>query len=201
MLKRLSNITCVLALALCLSSLWATRARADEGSASLFDQGFRGLFLGSLVGASTGYLIARPGGMHGEDYRHLGWATGVGALAGAGFGVGVGLLDLGQSAPRAGSIILNDASAGTVLGGAVGAIVGSLHMIHSDRAEDILHGATIGVVSGAGAGVVVGLLHWALSPRRTVTTTHGPGRVTTTVTVSQDGSGHRVVGPMIMGRF
>jgi hypothetical protein len=36
MLKRLSNITFVLALALCLSSLWATRARADEGSASLF---------------------------------------------------------------------------------------------------------------------------------------------------------------------
>ncbi|MFM2420194.1 MAG: hypothetical protein RL385_4917, partial [Pseudomonadota bacterium] len=50
MLKRCSKLPFVFALALCISGVWGTRARADEGSASLFDQGFRGLFLGSLVG-------------------------------------------------------------------------------------------------------------------------------------------------------
>jgi hypothetical protein len=74
-------------------------------------------------------------------------------------------------------------------------------MIRSDDSEDVLRGATIGVGAGAGAGVVGGLLEWVLRPRSSVSSGKSPHRVTTTVTVSEDVSGRRVVGPMLLGRF
>jgi hypothetical protein len=197
----------LLSLCLCISIGAAlsgvSAARAQDDGPGVFAHGFRGLMLGGLVGASTGYLMLRPGGMHGDDYRNLGFATGVGALVGAGVGVGMGILDVGSAPPRLGNIFMRDVGGGIVLGGALGAIVGGLHVIRSDDKEDILHGATIGVVAGAGAGVVGGLLEWIIRPRGPGASASkgGPHRVTTTVTVSEDVSGRRVVGPMVMGRF
>jgi hypothetical protein len=170
---------------------------------SLFASGYRGLLSGALVGASTGYLIGRPGGFHGQDYRNLAFASGVGALIGAGAGVGVGLIDLGSDYGRA-HVIVRDTLYGTVFGTLTGAIAGGLSVIKSGDGEHAMLGTTIGAISGAGLGLIVGIIDSLVYPvagcgarpcqvqaRRYV-----PG-----VGATADAGGNLVVTPGIAGRF
>lgn len=124
---------------------------------SVFTYGFRGLVLGSLVGLSGGYLVARHDGFEGEDWKPLAYGIGIGALSGGALGLTLGFVDLADDQPGMGNIALRDMVYGAGFGALAGAITGGLVVIKSHDAEHILFGAAIGTLVGTALGLAVGL--------------------------------------------
>jgi hypothetical protein len=142
---------------------------------SVFHYAFRGFGIGTLLGLSTGYLIERDERWDGANTRGLAIATGIGALAGTGIGLGIGMLDLGAQRPGVGAIVLRDTLYGTVLGAAVGAVTGGILWLADGSGRDMLLGASIGSLIGAGVGLVVGFIE---GPRIVADHTSARRRVT-----------------------
>lgn len=170
---------------------------------SVFTYGFRGLTLGSLVGLSGGYLVARHDGFEGDDWKPLVYGVGIGALAGGGLGLTLGFVDLADDQPGMGNIALRDMVYGAGFGALVGAITGGLVVIKSGDAEHILFGAAIGTLAGTAVGLAVGLFEGrriTTSPRHRY-----PGKRDRTLhfalTPTRDHGGSLAWLPGVSGRF
>jgi hypothetical protein len=137
---------------------------------SAFSYGFHGFGLGAATGLGAGYLFARAGGFHGDDWRALVYGAGIGALVGGGLGLGLGIADMGAGTPGRGYFVLRDAGYGLTFGAAAGAITGGLVGVSSGHAERILLGTAIGGLAGTGAGLVLGIIEGQRGWRRV-----GPG--------------------------
>ena len=147
--------TSVLAPSLCL---------ANEEPPSIIKYGFEGFWTGAQVGLASGYLATGQDYESGE-WRKLVFGAGVGALVGVGAGITLGIVDVGQPAPRTGWLVLRDTGYGLGLGAIVGTAVGALFVIDSGDPKDLLVGASIGTLVGAGAGIAFGLIEGAAADR------------------------------------
>src|SRR3954453_10835453 len=93
---------------------------------STFEYGFHGFFLGGAAGLGAGYLVARSGGWHSDDWRALVYGTGIGALAGGALGLGLGISDMASETPGRGYFILRDGGYGLSFGAVAGGIAGGI---------------------------------------------------------------------------
>lgn len=125
---------------------------------SVFAYGFRGFGIGTILGASAGYLVIRNDHWNSNSWEDLGISMGVGAIVGTLGGLGVGLYDLSLDNPGVGSIVLRDTLYGTGLGGLVGAVAGGLFVIKSDDWEDVALGTSVGSLVGAALGIAMGFI-------------------------------------------
>jgi hypothetical protein len=148
----------------------AASARAEESRPSIFDYAWQGLSLGAGVGLAAGYLVGREGGWHKSDWKPVAYGGGIGALAGAGIGLTLGVLDLTQSKPsRRAHYVLRDMDLGAGFGFCVGAIAGGLAAISSNKVEHVLFGGAIGVLAGAGLGGILGFFDGPDKPEQAST--------------------------------
>jgi len=143
-------------------------ASAQEEAPSIVRYGFDGFWTGAQVGLASGY-IATGDDYESSEWRKLVFGAGVGALAGVGVGITLGIVDVGEPPPRAGWIILRDTGYGLGLGAVVGTAVGALFIIDSGDPKDLLVGASYGTLAGAAAGIAFGLIEAAGQKRD-----HGP---------------------------
>jgi hypothetical protein len=125
---------------------------------SAFSYGFHGFLLGASAGVGAGYLVARSGGWHGDDWRALAYGAGIGALVGGGLGVGLGIADMANETPGRGYFILRDGGLGLGFGAVTGAIAGGLVALSTNKGEHILFGASVGAMAGTAFGVVLGIV-------------------------------------------
>ncbi len=163
--------------------------QTESGSVLIYS--LQGFFAGALAGLSVGYLVTSTG--HGESsWRSMVLATGVGALSGAGLGLGFGLLDAASDRrPAALRFVMRDAVYGTLLGGAFGATVGGLVALDSRDGRDALVGASIGAITGFVLGGLTGVLEGHLRART----------VLVGVGTTQDVRGKHALGASLSGRF
>jgi hypothetical protein len=142
------------------ATVMPARSSAEmPSSISLIDYGFRGFTLGTEIGLAVGFLATGPVYEH-DEWRTLVIGMGIGALSGMTTGF---LLAVADSTGRyntvpAGYYILRDASYGTLIGAAVGAVVGMLILVDDGTTKDILTGAAYGTLFGAIAGIAYGII-------------------------------------------
>lgn len=160
---------------------------------SPFRHAMQGMLAGAMAGSGVGYLAVHDG-YHGEAHRDVLLGAGIGALSGMGLGLGLGVLDATERNSPV-RYVMRDALYGTALGGVFGLTTGGLVALDSNDAEDVLVGGAIGSVAGLLLGGVVGVLEgqWPRIRRQPT--------VTTTVVVSHDQSGQRLLIPGVRGRF
>lgn len=146
--------------------LWAqaSPASAREEPPSVVSYGFDGFWTGAQIGLASGYL-ATGDDYESDEWRKLVFGAGVGALAGVGVGITLGIVDVGEPPPRAGWVILRDTGYGLGLGAIVGTAVGALFIIDSGEPKDLLVGASYGTLAGAAAGLAFGLIESAAQKR------------------------------------
>lgn len=164
-----------------------------EQRPSVFAHSLQGMLAGALVGTGVGYLAAYDSDE--DPAAPVLMGTAIGALTGAGIGLSLGLLDLSDDYASPVRYVARDMLYGTAVGGLFGTIGGSIVVLDGGDGDDVLAGASIGAISGVVLGALVGVIEgqWR-KPTRT-------RRVTTTISVSQDETGKRVVMPGIAGRF
>jgi hypothetical protein len=134
-------------------------ALAADDTPSIVAYAFDGFWTGAQIGLATGYL-ATGREWESREWRKLVFGAGVGALAGVGVGLTLGVVDVGNDT-KTGHFILRDMGYGVGLGGVVGVAVGALFLIDSGRPKNLLTGAAIGTLIGAGAGVAFGIFEGA----------------------------------------
>ena len=161
---------------------------------SIFIHGFHGFFLGSAAGLGAGYLAARAGGWHKDDWQPLAYGAGIGALAGGALGISLGITDMVNETPGRGYFVLRDGGYGMGFGAVTGAIAGGIAAVGTKKAENILFGASIGALVGTGVGIILGVVEGNRAWRRhtTVALTLAPAPLT---------SGQLVWMPALMGRY
>ena len=136
-----------------------TSARAEERRPSIFDYAYTGMALGTGVGLAGGYLFAREDGWEKSDWKPIVYGAGIGALAGSGIGLTLGVVDLTRSKPnRKAHYVLRDMGLGAGFGFTVGALAGGLAAISTEKVEHVLFGGAIGVLAGTGLGAIFGFL-------------------------------------------
>jgi hypothetical protein len=165
----------------CVLSLAPSRAaRAQPATEPLytpstFSYGFNGFLLGAGAGLGTGYLFARSGGFHDDDWQPLAYGAGIGALAGGVLGLSLGITDMVAETPGRGYFVIRDGGLGLGFGMAAGAIAGGIAATSTKRAENILYGAAIGTVAGTAVGIVLGIIeghrYWDRHTRKVAFTT------------------------------
>ncbi len=145
-------VTCI---GLC-TLLPTSRAEAQDGQ-TIFSYGMRGFMNGAELGLAAGYLST---GSHYEsrEWRKLVFGTGIGALAGVGLGLTLGVVDDSSDSAPVGWYMLRDMGYGTLFGALVGTAVGALFLIDSGRPKDLLTGASVGALIGGGAGIAFGIV-------------------------------------------
>jgi hypothetical protein len=161
---------------------------------SIFFYGFDGFVLGTGAGLSAGYLAARAGGWHQDDWQPLLYGAGIGALAGGALGLALGITDLANETPGRGYFIVRDGGYGLGFGAATGAIAGGLAAIGSRKPEHVLFGGAIGGLFGTGAGVALGIVESQRAGQR-------HARVALTVAAARESGGGTVWMPALDGRF
>src|SRR5205814_3998499 len=72
---------------------------------SIFVYGFDGFFLGAVAGVGAGYIAARSGGWHSDDWQPLAYGAGIGALAGGALGLSLGITDMVNETPGRGYFV------------------------------------------------------------------------------------------------
>ncbi len=151
---------CALALTTALAALAPpARAQTEVPQTSVFTYAGRGFLVGSMVGLSAGYLVARSGGWdRSGDWQPLVYGTGIGALAGGVLGLSLGIVDMSRNTPGYGAVILRDTVYGAAFGAAAGGIVGTLALVSTKNGEHVLLGAAVGALAGATAGVALGIV-------------------------------------------
>jgi hypothetical protein len=160
---------------------------------SIFGYGFNGFALGAGAGLGAGYLAARAGGWHEDDWRPLAYGVGIGALAGGALGLTLGITDMANETQGRGYFILRDGGYGLGFGVATGAIIGGLAAVGSKKPEHILFGGAIGALAGTGVGVVLGIVEGQRAWRRHT-------RVAVTLAPAESG-GKLVWMPALVGRY
>jgi hypothetical protein len=161
---------------------------------SIFSYGFDGFLLGAGAGLGAGYLGARAGGWHQDDWRPIAYGVGIGALAGGALGLTLGITDMANETQGRGYYILRDGGYGLGFGAATGAIIGGLTAIGSKKPEHILLGGAVGGLVGTGAGVVLGIVEGQRAWRR-------HARVALTMAPAAEAGGKLVWMPALVGRY
>jgi hypothetical protein len=133
---------------------------AEDEQPSVIKYGTDGFMTGAQIGLASGYL-ATGREYESREWRKLVFGTGLGAIAGTGIGLTLGLLDVGGPAPGAGWLALRDTGYGIGLGVLVGTATGALFLINSGRPKNLLTGAALGGLIGAATGAVVGVIEGA----------------------------------------
>jgi hypothetical protein len=129
----------------------------DEGP-SVFSYGMRGFWTGAQLGLAVGYLSTGSNFESGE-WKNLVVGAGVGAVAGLGTGIVLGVADNGAAIqPGTGWYVLRDVGYGTTLGALAGLAIGAITMIDSGRTKNLLIGAAIGGLIGGAAGIPIGFI-------------------------------------------
>jgi hypothetical protein len=179
--------------------LGAVPARAQPREESLytpsiFGYGFDGFLLGTGAGLGAGYLAARAGGWHRDDWQPLAYGAGIGALAGGTLGLSLGITDMVNETRGRGYFVLRDGGYGLGFGAATGAIAGGLSAVGSKKPEHILLGGAVGGLIGTGVGVVLGIVEgqrvW-----------HRQGRVAFTIAPAVERDGRIAWVPALIGRY
>jgi hypothetical protein len=125
----------------------------------LIDYSFKGFTLGVEAGLAVGYLAT------GSRYRQDEWRTlvvgmGVGAFAGITAGIFIAAADYSSRGSSVGYYILRDTNYGTLIGAAMGAVVGGLVWMDDGLPRDLLRGTAYGMLFGGVAGITYGLIEW-----------------------------------------
>jgi hypothetical protein len=142
--------------------LAAPRICRAEDAPSIVGYGFEAMGSGAAIGLGVGYLSTGPEFQSGE-WKKLVYGTAIGALAGLGVGIVLGVVDAGTSKGRGvGFYMVRDSNYGWSVGFVVGGIVGLLKWIGDGTGKDLLRGMAWGTVIGGGAGFLVGILEAAL---------------------------------------
>lgn len=195
-----SNLVRWGACALFSVGLWAlpSVASAQQEPPSIISYGSNGFWTGAQIGLASGYL-ATGDDYESREWRKLVFGAGVGALAGVGVGITLGIVDVGEPPPRAGWIILRDTGYGLGLGAIVGTAVGALFIIDSGDPKDLLVGASYGTLAGAAAGIAFGLIESAGEQRDSGPTTASEGPAVRFTLVGSEGSWLPL--PAVQGQF
>lgn len=120
---------------------------------SIFGFGYRGMFTGTLAGLGVSYFVAQS---NQHVARDLGLSLGIGALAGTGLGLTLGVLD--QVGLSSAYYVSRDLTYGVFFGATVGAIAGGVSALAGGAGKDVAFGAATGSLSGLGLGLIVGLI-------------------------------------------
>jgi hypothetical protein len=123
----------------------------------LVDYGWHGFTLGLELGLSIGYIMTGPR-WDSDEWKTVVLTTGIGALAGITTGIMVAVADSTSHSVPSGYYLIRDAGYGALMGGAMGAIVGTLLWVDDGTSKDVLKGAAWGGVIGAGAGLLYGII-------------------------------------------
>jgi hypothetical protein len=150
-----------------LCSLVPTRSFAEMPDAgALIDYSFKGFTLGVEVGLAVGYLATGPRYRQ-DEWRTLVVGMGVGAFAGITAGIFIAAADYSSRGSSVGYYILRDTNYGTLIGAAMGAVVGGLVWMDDGLPRDLLRGTAYGMLFGGVAGITYGLIESRNAPRRT----------------------------------
>lgn len=183
---------------------WSSMAQAsDEGNQapSVVSYGFSGFWTGAAVGLATGY-VATGSHFGSNEWRKLVFGAGIGGLAGIGFGITLGISDIGRPPPRPGWLILRDTGYGASLGGLAGGVVGALYWAGSGHPKSLLTGAAIGTLIGSGAGLVIGILEASASHPRPAPADAPPAAATLGFGIAfADANGAPLPLPALTGTF
>jgi len=187
---------CLLVAATVLSFARPSQAQPQEPlyTPSIFVYGFHGFFLGGMAGLGAGYIAARSGGWHKDDWQPLAYGAGIGALAGGTLGLSLGITDMVNETPGRGYFILRDGGYGLGFGAVTGAIAGGLAAVSTKHAENIAFGASIGALVGTGVGVILGVVEGNRAWRR-------HRGVAMTITPMMLSTGELAWMPAAVGRF
>jgi hypothetical protein len=161
---------------------------------SIFVYGFHGFFLGGMAGVGAGYIAARAGGWHKDDWQPMAYGAGIGALAGGALGLSLGITDMVNETPGRGYFVLRDGGYGLGFGIATGAICGGLAAVSTKRPENILFGASIGALVGTGVGVILGVVEGNRAWRRHT-------GMAMTVAPARQSNGQLTWMPALVGRY
>lgn len=192
-------LPCLVILAVCVEPMVC---RAEDDTPSIAGYALQGFGTGAAVGLGTGFLLSRPT-WESKDWKTLGLGAGIGALAGMGVGLILGVVDAGAT-PKGlgvGFYIMRDMNLGVVLGFLAGAVVGAIVWAGSGHPIDLAFGMTYGVLIGAGAGLVLGLIEGILRlPKRDAAPATEPG-VSFNLGFTSGPGAIPVPVPMLTGRF
>lgn len=159
MLKQLCTVTITL---MCIAAFSKTAPCADDlffnhpagSTPSVFNYGWRGLFIGSLAGLSAGYIRYADDNNSNEMLKSLAY----GALTGAGLGLVAGFVDTSAGTYGTGDIILRDTNRGGGFGLAVGLIWGGINAISKGDSKEVGKGAAWGYLGGLVVGLGVAIV-------------------------------------------
>jgi MFS family permease len=142
-----------------LCTLVPVRSYAEMPDAdAMIDYSFKGFTLGIEIGLSVGYLTT------GQRYRSQEWRSlvvgmGVGAFAGITAGIFISAADYSSNrGSSVGYYILRDTNYGTLIGAAMGAVVGALFWLNDGLPRDLLRGTAYGMLFGGVAGITYGII-------------------------------------------
>jgi hypothetical protein len=188
--------TLVAAVLLMLARTGQAQPREPLYTPSIFIYGFDGFLLGAGAGLGAGYLAARAGGWHKDDWQPLAYGATIGALAGGTLGLSLGITDMVNETPGRGYFVLRDGGYGLGFGAVTGAIAGGIAAISNKKAENIALGASIGALVGTGLGVILGIVEGNRAWRRYKT-----APVALTVAPAATSTGQLVWMPALVGRY
>lgn len=202
----------VCAIALAMSSVFATAAAADDDvrveveqnsddddSWSVLEYGWYGLGDGLGVGLAAGYL-ATGSEFESDEWDIIGLGAGVGALGGIGVGLMLGIMDIGKDGPGLGASALQNMGYGLGLGTVGGLIVGGIVAVSSEDAKDVLVGGSVGALVGSGVGLILGLVQGAADEEQDDIDAE-VASVDLTLKTMRDGAGEMVWMPTAFGTF
>jgi hypothetical protein len=157
---RISHFFCFLCIATPAVAAPTLAHAAEEEPPSIINYGVNGFWTGAQVGLASGYL-ATGRDYEAREWRKLVFGAGVGALAGTGLGLTLGIVDAGGPTPGTGWLALRDTGYGIGLGALAGTATGALFLINSGHPKNLITGAAIGSLIGAGVGAAVGIIQGA----------------------------------------
>jgi hypothetical protein len=196
---RITQLFCFLAMATAGVAAPARAHAGEQEPPSIINYGVSGFWTGAQIGLASGYL-ATGRDYESREWRKLVFGAGVGALAGTGLGLTLGIVDVGNPTPGTGWLALRDTGYGIGLGALAGTATGALFLINSGNPKNLVTGAAIGSLIGGGVGAAVGIIQGASMHREHPVPPNASEQVTLrfTVTSSPDTA---LLMPALQGSF
>lgn len=141
-----------------IGTLMPARSFAEmPDTGAIVDYSFKGFTLGLEIGLAVGYLST---GNHYADreWRKVVLGMGIGAVAGITGGIFIAAADYASRGSPLGYYILRDTNYGTLVGAAMGAVIGTLLWINDGTSRDLLRGVSYGTLFGGVVGIVYGII-------------------------------------------